>query len=397
MFIRNKIYVHLVILVRRENDFMGTKISLEQVGQDVKDFVSDKIKVDTISVDGNIIEPDENKNVDLNFPQSLPASDVYDWAKQPYKPKYNFIEVGADEAGSANKVKIYVDNRLKDLIGTSPENLDTIYELADAVTDNKEVIEVINDAITKKVDKIEGKGLSSNDLTNEMIDRWNAKLDFSDLQDVTIDIDDELSTTSENAVQNKVITAKFAELEQKIALKDCAPVGTIISFLGVNAPTGYLKCDGTTYNISQYQELANHFISNFGSANYFGGNGTSTFAVPDLRGEFLRGTGTASRNTGSGENVGLHQDGTKLPSIGSMGNETDGWIGVLAGSGSINPTLVETRNDIDKKGGSSLGIFLGNNSNRGADYKNKSTWFVPRPTNTSVLYCIKYKKVVEIV
>ena len=47
---------------------------------------------------------------------------------------------------------------------------------------------------------------------------------------------------------------------------DCAPVGSIISFMGLNAPTGYLKCDGTVYNISQYQELANHFKSNFGNA-----------------------------------------------------------------------------------------------------------------------------------
>lgn len=93
---------------------------------------------------------------------------------------------------------------------------------------------------------------------------------------------------------------------------DCAPVGTIISFMGVNAPMGYLKCDGETYSISQYQELANHFKSNFGSVYYFGGNGSSTFAVPDLRGEFLRGTGMAMRNTGSGANVGTHQDGSEV-------------------------------------------------------------------------------------
>lgn len=172
---------------------------------------------------------------------------------------------------------------------------------------------------------------------------------------------------------------------------DCSPVGTIISFMGVNAPAGYLKCDGTVYNISQYQELANHFKSNFGNAGYFGGNGSSTFAVPDLRGEFLRGTGTASRNTGSGANVGTHQDGTVIPNISNYTNSegTDGWIGTYA-SGGVSSYSTDTQ------GGSSKGIYFGSQRNNENNFKNKPTWFTTRPTNTSVLYCIKYKRVVKI-
>lgn len=37
-----------------------------------------------------------------NFPTSLPASDVYSWAKQPSKPGYTFSEVGAEQAGAIN-------------------------------------------------------------------------------------------------------------------------------------------------------------------------------------------------------------------------------------------------------------------------------------------------------
>lgn len=61
-----------------------------------------------------------------------------------------------------------------------------------------------------------------------------------------------------------------------------APVGHIISFMGNNAPDHYLACDGTLYNISDYPYLVQHFIDQFGSVNHFGGDGTTTFAVPAL-------------------------------------------------------------------------------------------------------------------
>lgn len=170
---------------------------------------------------------------------------------------------------------------------------------------------------------------------------------------------------------------------------DCAPVGTIISFMGINAPTGYLKCDGTTYNISQYQELANHLQTQFGSKSYFGGNGSTTFAVPDLRGEFLRGTGTASRNTGSGANVGIHQDGTKIPNFYTWGKN----IGCQLYNDASDAFNNKPENQDKVYGGIlkqvSTGILNTTNSSENASY-------VARPTNTSVLYCIKCKKVVEI-
>ena len=54
--------------------------------------------------------------------------------------------------------------------------------------------------------------------------------------------------------------------------------------MGSTAPTHYLKCDGTVYNISAYPVLAKYFETQFGSKNYFGGNGTTTFAVPNVTG-----------------------------------------------------------------------------------------------------------------
>jgi len=189
------------------------------------------------------------------------------------------------------------------------------------------------------------------------------------------------SIQSDIELSNYYTKAEVDELLNKTPniQSDCAPVGTIISYMGINAPSGYLACNGAVYNISQYPELSNHFNNNFGNAGYFGGNGTSTFAVPDLRGEFLRGTGTATRNTGSGAEIGVHQDGTKIPlaKYGSVGSGN----GMLTGYNSMD--------NADK-------IFRATNtaeinySSRNTNLSNVGE-IVTRPTNTSVLYCIKYQ------
>lgn len=56
--------------------------------------------------------------------------------------------------------------------------------------------------------------------------------------------------------------------------------GAIFMWPGDSAPAGYLLLDGTVYNTVDYPNLAPLCGSKFG------GNGTSTFAVPDMRGRF---------------------------------------------------------------------------------------------------------------
>ena len=59
------------------------------------------------------------------------------------------------------------------------------------------------------------------------------------------------------------------------------PVGEIIRTLGNETPKHYLLCDGSTHNIADYPYLAQYFKDAFGAINVFGGDGTTTFAVPD--------------------------------------------------------------------------------------------------------------------
>lgn len=62
-------------------------------------------------------------------------------------------------------------------------------------------------------------------------------------------------------------------------------IGTVIVFGGSFAPVGWLTCDGSLQAIEQYQAL----YALIGTT--YGGDGQSTFGLPDLRGRMPLGMG----------------------------------------------------------------------------------------------------------
>jgi len=74
----------------------------------------------------------------------------------------------------------------------------------------------------------------------------------------------------------------LAKLAQEV-MDQLVPAGTIHAYGGSTPPTGYLLCDGAVLEISEYPALFAAIGTNFGAPN-----GTS-FNLPDLRGQFLRG------------------------------------------------------------------------------------------------------------
>jgi len=62
------------------------------------------------------------------------------------------------------------------------------------------------------------------------------------------------------------------------------PAGTVIPYGSTSAPYGYIKCNGAAISRTVYADLFAAIGTNFG-----GGDGSTTFNVPDLRGEFIRG------------------------------------------------------------------------------------------------------------
>ena len=151
-----------------------------------------------------------------------------------------------------------------------------------------------------------------------------------------------------------------------------------------NVPDHYLECNGATYNISDYPKLAEHIKKDFGSYNYFGGDGTTTFAVPDLRGEFLRGSGTNSHtNQGSGANVGTHQDATEHLAAGI-------WDNTLYTGGT---TLSRDDNNQIYNADSQIAVANAYDRNITVSVGGSRTYnrITSRPTNTSVMYAIRYE------
>lgn len=72
-----------------------------------------------------------------------------------------------DEGSKKLATEEVVDAKIANLINSAPETLDTLGELASALNNDKDIINVLNEAITNKVDKEENKGLSSNDYTDD--------------------------------------------------------------------------------------------------------------------------------------------------------------------------------------------------------------------------------------
>lgn len=151
------------------------------------------------------------------------SGDYEDLINKPYIPSYENVPT-----------KDYIDEKISNLVNSAPETLDTLGEIASALEENEDVISALNSVVSNKVDKVAGKGLSTNDFTNEdkinleenslarhthtnksILDSTTAsfttqeKTKLSGIEvgaEVNNPIDSTLSTTSENAVQNKVIT-----------------------------------------------------------------------------------------------------------------------------------------------------------------------------------------------
>lgn len=106
------------------------------------------------------------------------------------------------------------------------------------------------------------------------------------------------SPTSTNMAANRgYVDAQIAA----IPAVETVPSGTIIWTARNTAPTGYLPADGAAVSRTTYAALFSAISTGFGA-----GNGSTTFNVPDLRGEFIRGWDNG-RGVDSGRTFGSAQ------------------------------------------------------------------------------------------
>ncbi len=169
------------------------------------------------------------------------------------------------------------------------------------------------------------------------------------------------------------------------------PAGIIMPFANDTAPDGFLECNGASLNRASYASLFSAIGTTWGDGDDAG----NTFALPDLRGAFLRGTGTGSINSRDkiGGDVGSFQEDETMNATGSAR-----FGGIFSYSYPIPVTYAD-------------GIFArqGNNSTKVARYSSGTadggnntetlrfdlsqsvrTGAEIRPYNAGILYCIKY-------
>lgn len=80
-----------------------------------------------------------------------------------------------------------------------------------------------------------------------------------------------------------------------------APAGEVTFFAGSTVPAGWLEADGSDVSRTTYARLFSAIGTTYGT-----GNGSSTFGLPDLRGEFVRGWDNG-RGVDSGRSLGSSQ------------------------------------------------------------------------------------------
>jgi microcystin-dependent protein len=88
------------------------------------------------------------------------------------------------------------------------------------------------------------------------------------------------ATVTELNYTDGVTSAIQTQIDNIVAI----PSGTIINVAMNTAPSGYLKANGAAVSRTTYAALFTAIGSTFGV-----GDGSTTFNVPDLRGEFVRG------------------------------------------------------------------------------------------------------------
>ena len=112
---------------------------------------------------------------------------------------------------------------------------------------------------------------------DERIDATEQAIEDLEFSAEAISFDDSAVSFEASNVQEAV-----DQLNQEVAV--AAPPGVVMTFATPTVPTGWLEANGAAISRTTYSALFGAIGTTFGD-----GDGSTTFNLPDLRGEFLRG------------------------------------------------------------------------------------------------------------
>lgn len=277
----------------------------------------------------------------------------------------------------------YVDSAVAALVNSSPAALDTLAELSAALGNEANFAAIVTAQIAAKLDASAVSAFMLSDI-----------LDAADLAALQTAIG---VGTGANKIVQLDGTGKLPALDgsQLINLPVAAgiPVGTTIWINGTAAPAGYLKENGAEVLRADYSDLwayaqaSGRVVSEAAwSAGDWGafssGDGSTTFRIPDSRGEFVRGLDDG-RGIDTGRLLGARQ-ADELKSHGHTASTSvstgtawrGGGLNTLGNSGGAN-------NVIDGASQSAVGASA-------STAVNNTGGTETRPRNVSKLACIKY-------
>tara|TARA_R110001632_G_scaffold222022_1_gene352913 strand:- start:25 stop:750 length:726 start_codon:yes stop_codon:yes gene_type:complete len=167
---------------------------------------------------------------------------------------------------------------------------------------------------------------------------------------------------------------------QRFEPENAVPTGAVNTFAMNLAPTGWLSCDGSLVSRATYSNLFSIVGTLYGV-----GDGSTTFTLPDLRGEFVRGF-DAGRGADSGRTFGSSQSEdleshSHFSFIAATGAAPFVSYGLGTTSAPVHITLGGTDFAYRMVGSGSAA-----NVGKTSDFGGVET----RPRNVSLLYCIKY-------
>ncbi|WP_321312784.1 tail fiber protein [Halarcobacter sp.] len=259
----------------------------------------------------------------------------------------NFIKQNRDDLANLDLSNIAETDTLKHFSKELKDKLESIEEGA-----NKYIHPVSHAATMIEEDT------AHRFVTDTQIDTWNNKADID--TNTWRPVSDSVSSTSSSVgASSKAVKTAYdkATSAYNKANNSVVPIGFIMINPTPSIPSGFLECNGAAVSRAAYSALYSKIGTRYGS-----GNGSTTFNLPDLRGEFIRGY-DHGRGVDSGRGLGSFQVDTFKKHSHS--------VYTLLGSGS-------------GVAGSPIGQVRGNRDTTAVGGNET------RPRNIAMMYCIKY-------
>jgi len=186
------------------------------------------------------------------------------------------------------------------------------------------------------------------------------------------------------------------------ATPDSVPTGCVFCRAVASVPAGYLECNGAVVSRTTYSALFAVIGTQYGS-----GNGSSTFNIPDLRGEFVRGFDNG-RGVDSGRSINNPQGSQNVSHNHSYGNNGITVSGANHNHNirkiSLQPSIANVAITLGSGQGYQIGYATNNNGQTGQAVQNSGNLSMSgtvgitinnaggnesRPRNVAMMYIIR--------